>query len=333
MAARATIDIIGRTGFRYDFGCLDLAMGRRRSGATVEAAGERLDVTKLFDQLLMGAGNLFSYGGILPFRDWIPGYGNYKSAIRKLDAVIDAVIEERRREGVNPEDRDLISYCLRAMEEDETIMTDRQIRNELHTMLFAGSDTTANTLSWMFYSLASRPEMMERCIKEADDLIESGQELTPAVLNSSLPFLTACFKEALRMWPPVAILSRICTRDTVLEGSKSLIRKGTIVTPDVWSVHHNEKYWLKPMEFCPERWLPEGEAEFGEPQEIAFIPFGGGSRICIGKHFAIMEAQVIASQVLRKVKFEPVQGFEPKIALRVTTTSENGIKLKAVPRN
>mmetsp|Transcript_36049 Transcript_36049/g.85535 ORF Transcript_36049/g.85535 Transcript_36049/m.85535 type:complete len:527 (-) Transcript_36049:459-2039(-) len=73
MAARATIDIIGRTGFRYDFGCLDLAMGRRRSGATVEAAGERLDVAKLFDQLVFGVSRIFAFSYFFPRREWIPG--------------------------------------------------------------------------------------------------------------------------------------------------------------------------------------------------------------------------------------------------------------------
>uniref|UniRef100_A0A061S1E3 Leukotriene-B4 20-monooxygenase n=1 Tax=Tetraselmis sp. GSL018 TaxID=582737 RepID=A0A061S1E3_9CHLO len=333
MAARATIDIIGRTGFRYDFGCLDLAMGRRRSGATVEAAGERLDVAKLFDQLVFGVSRIFAFSYFFPRREWIPGFSEYRAAIRKLDAVINSVLEERRRVGVDPEDRDLISYCLRAMEEDSGIMNDKQIRNELHTLLFAGSDTTANTLSWTFHLLSHRPEMMARCLQEADALRDHDGELSPALLNERLPYLTACVKETLRMYPPAPMLSRVCTKDTVLEGTRTLVSKGSMVTLDIWSVHRNPKHWVRPDEYRPERWLAEGEAEFGPILQEAFIPFGGGSRICIGMYFAIMEAQVIAAQVLQKVKFEPVPGFEPDAVMRMTLSSKNGIRLRALPRS
>jgi len=143
------------------------------------------------------------------------------------------------------------------------------------------------------------------------------------------------------------------------------------------------QHWVRPDEYRPERWLAEGEAEFGPILQEAFIPFGGGSRICIGMYFAvrllgvgmhcadwrgpssrigcapcllncfaasndflplfcascpsamgqIMEAQVIAAQVLQKVKFEPVPGFEPDAVMRMTLSSKNGIRLRALPRS
>mmetsp|Transcript_36049 Transcript_36049/g.85537 ORF Transcript_36049/g.85537 Transcript_36049/m.85537 type:complete len:236 (-) Transcript_36049:320-1027(-) len=219
------------------------------------------------------------------------------------------------------------------MEEDSGIMNDKQIRNELHTLLFAGSDTTANTLSWTFHLLSHRPEMMARCLQEADALRDHDGELSPALLNERLPYLTACVKETLRMYPPAPMLSRVCTKDTVLEGTRTLVSKGSMVTLDIWSVHRNPKHWVRPDEYRPERWLAEGEAEFGPILQEAFIPFGGGSRICIGMYFAIMEAQVIAAQVLQKVKFEPVPGFEPDAVMRMTLSSKNGIRLRALPRS
>ena len=85
-------------------------------------------------------------------------------------------------------------------------------------------------------------------------------------------------------------------------------------------------------EFCPTRWLPEGEKEFGKPNDDALLAFGGGPRVCIGKYFAIMEGQVIASRVLRKARVETVPGFTPEVTLKVTLTSGNGIRLRAVPR-
>ena len=92
------------------------------------------------------------------------------------------------------------------------------------------------------------------------------------------------------------------------------------------------QFFVRPEEFCPARWLPEGEEEFGVPDESKLLAFGGGPRICIGKYFAIMEGQVIASRVLRKVRLEPVEGFEPELSFRVTMQSANGIRMRAIPR-
>mmetsp|Transcript_17741 Transcript_17741/g.49654 ORF Transcript_17741/g.49654 Transcript_17741/m.49654 type:complete len:244 (-) Transcript_17741:170-901(-) len=242
------------------------------------------------------------------------------------------MLESRRQQGIKPEDLDLISFCLRAMEEDPTLMDDRQIRSELHTMMFAGSDTTANTLGLMFLQLANRPALMERCIQEVDSLSAPVDTLPPGELSAQMPFLTAVFKETLRLWPPATMTMRILREDTVLPGSKSTLEEGDLAACNIWNVHRNPKYWTRSDEWLPQRWLPEGQAEFGPVPENAFIPFGGGSRICIGMHFALLEAQVIAVQVLRKARFEPVPGFEPHMISQVTLTSENGIKLRAVPR-
>mmetsp|Transcript_5958 Transcript_5958/g.15082 ORF Transcript_5958/g.15082 Transcript_5958/m.15082 type:complete len:529 (-) Transcript_5958:210-1796(-) len=330
MAMRATIDIIGLTGFRYDFGSLDMATGKRSTPVAVETPDSPLDVASLFDTICTGAGKLFAFG-FLP-RAITPGYKDFRWAIGKLDEVIDTVLAERQAKGVKPSDLDLISFCVRAMEEHPDIMDSKQIRNELHTMLFAGSDTTANTLSWMFNVLSRNPDMQDRCAAEVDALFESDPHMTPDVLNAKLPYLTACFKETLRLFPAVTMLARVAVKDTVLEGTNTLVDDGALCNMNIWSVQRSPKYWRKPLEFRPERWLPEGLQEFGPVPEDAFVPFGGGSRICIGKYFAIMEGQVLAAQVLKKAAFEPVPGFEPDVKSMMTLTSTNGIWLKAVPR-
>lgn len=331
MTMRATIDIIGKTGFRYDFGSLDLATGARSSPVTVTTKDGPLDVAALFDKICSGAGQLFAFG-FLP-KAITPGYKDYKDSIGQLNDVIDTVLAERKSQGVKPTDLDLISFCVRAMDEHPDIMDSQQIREELHTMLFAGSDTTANTLSWMFYVLAREPEMLARCTAEADALLASdAAPLSPDLLNAKLPYTTACFKETLRLYPPVVMLARVATRDTVLEGTNTAVDEGGMCNLNIWSVQRSPKYWKRPLEFSPERWLPEGLEEFGPVNEDAFVAFGGGSRVCIGKYFAIMEGQILASQVLRKVKFEPVPDFEPEIKSMMTLTSTNGIWLNALPR-
>jgi len=126
-----------------------------------------------------------------------------------------------------------------------------------------------------------------RCIQEVDSLSAPVDTLPPGELSAQMPFLTAVFKETLRLWPPATMTMRILREDTVLPGSKSTLEEGDLAACNIWNVHRNPKYWTRSDEWLPQRWLPEGQAEFGPVPENAFIPFGGGSRICIGMHFAV----------------------------------------------
>ncbi len=229
----------------------------------------------------------------VPFR--LP-QGKARAALGRLNDRIYGIIRERRASGG---DRgDLLSMLLLARDEETGMqMDDVAVRDEAMTLFLAGHETTALATGYSWYLLAQHPEYFERLRAEG------------------LPFALQIMKESLRLFPPAYAIARTAVRDTAIGGFP--IREGDLVFIAQWLLHRDPRYFEEPMRFDPDRFLPEREAQI---PRYAYLPFGGGRRICIGNHFALTEGQIILNTIAQRFRMEPASRrplrFEPLITLR-----------------
>lgn len=329
LCRRATLDVIGRTGFGYDFKAVEVAR--------MEAAGEKgqeqasdgaigesyVDVVRMLDAILTPAMWLISDFQVPD--SWLPGIEGYYRGIKLIDQVIDKMLQERRTGGLRDSDTDLLSFMLRAQQEGNAVMSDRQLRDELQTMILAGSDTTATTLAFALYELSRHPEVAEAAAKEVDAAL-GGMDPASApteVFQAKLPLIAGIANETLRLYPAAPESFRIVAEDVVVGGYA--LPEGTRVVPSMYAVHRNEEFWPRPDEWLPERWLPANAATMAPHADRAFVPFTVGPRSCIGRYFAVLELQVLATVLLQRFTFQAVPGFEAGTYQNFTLSSTSGI--------
>ena len=242
--------------------------------------------------------------------------GRFLAARRLLNKVIAEMVQNRRAQlaaGEQPPD-DLLTMLLEARDpESGEGMSDAQIRDEIITLLIAGHETVASALTWCWYLLAQHPEQLARLQEEVDGVLD-GRRPTIADL-AQLPLTRAIFDETLRLYPPAWIITRRAIAADKL-GDGEIPANGLIlISPYV--VHRHPGFWPEPEQFNPDRFLPG--AGDGRPR-FAYIPFGGGPRLCIGDQFALTEAQLIIAEVARRGRLALVPDqkvvMEPLVTLR-----------------
>jgi cytochrome P450 len=213
------------------------------------------------------------------------------AAIEKFNGLILRMIQERRAAGLSQPD--LLSKLLAARDEDDgATMSDQQVHDEMLTLFFAGHETTAVATSWALYLLGRHPDIYRKLMAEVDAL--GGRSITYADLPR-LPYTRCVFKEALRLYPPAVLIDRQTLSDVELGGY--LLPRGTIVFLSPFAIHRDPELWPDPETFDPERFTPEAEA--ARPR-VAYLPFGAGPRVCIGNHFALMEAQLVLARITQR---------------------------------
>jgi len=216
--------------------------------------------------------------------------------------VVLRLIESRRRGGAAA--NDLLDLLLAARDEQSgTGMSDKQLKDEVLTVLFAGHDTTAAALSWAWLLLAKHPDVQEALHDEAAALL-GGRTPTAADLPS-LPLATAVFEETLRLYPPAPGLARQALAADEFQGYP--IPAKAIVMPSQWVTHRHPAYWDEPDEFRPERFLP---GRVPKRPKFAYFPFGGGPRACIGNTFALIEGALILAALSQRFHFRPADDRE-----------------------
>lgn len=256
--------------------------------------------------------------------EWFPRPENirYRNAIRAMDDTIYSIIQQRRESGEDP--GDLLSMLMAARDEDDgSGMSDQQLRDEIATLMLAGHETTANTLSWTWMLLAQHPEAEAKLHAELEQVL-AGRSPTVEDMQK-LPYTNAVIKESMRVYPPVPLLGREATEDVVI--GDYLIPKNTVVIISQWVMHHSPKYFDQPEAFQPERWLEtsgEQPLEKRLPQGVYF-PFGDGPRICIGKGFALMEAVLLLATIAQKYQFDLELGHKIIPQSSITLRPEHGI--------
>jgi cytochrome P450 len=267
----------------------------------------------------------FYYGRFASLRflipTWLPTPGNRGLArsIRRLDEVVYGIIRERQ----TGEDRgDLLSLLLLARDENGVGMSERQVRDEVMTLLLAGHETTALALTWAFMLLDRNPAARERLEQELVPTL-ADPEATPEDI-AALPYARAVVNETLRLYPPAYVTGREAVRATAI--SDVPMPKRHIVLISIQATHRDPRFYPEPDAFRPERWLDGLEKRLPRG---AFIPFGMGSRKCIGASFAMMEATLLLATIASRRRFELDPGeipTHPSITLRPATAVRGQVR-------
>ncbi len=256
-----------------------------------------------------------------PFTPW----ARLQRAARKLDTLIYSEISRRRATGERG--LDILSLLLDGHDEDGNTLSDLQIRDEVMTLLFAGHDTTTSTVSFMFYELARHPHILARLLAEQDSQLADGRPTVSQLVSGELPELEMVFEETLRKYPPAWIGPRRSVEAFEFEGHTVPAR--AFVNYCSWASHHLPDVFPAPEEFRPERFAPEAAA--GLPKG-AYIPFGGGSRTCIGMRFGQLEVRAIAALILSRCTLALPPGFTLRIRQMPTISPKDGLPVVVCPR-
>ncbi|MGW3241339.1 cytochrome P450 [Streptomyces sp. NPDC001070] len=224
-------------------------------------------------------------------RHWpTPGNRRAAAATAEVYAVCEAIIERRRGEG--GDGRDLLSLLAAARDEDGRPLAPAEIRDQVLIFLLAGHETTATSLAFALHLLARHPEPQARAREEVDRVL--GDRTPQAADLDALPFLTAVLKEAMRLYPAAPVIGRQSVAATGIGGRVVPAGADVIVVP--WAIHRHPGHWPEPERFDPGRFTPEAEAA---RHRYAWLPFGGGPRACIGKHFSLLESVLALAVLLR----------------------------------
>ncbi len=253
-----------------------------------------------------------------------PASRRYAQAIQALDEIIYDLIAQRRAQGDATTSDDLLSMLLHAQDEDGTGMNDAQLRDEVITMFIAGHETTALTLTWAFYLLATHPEKAKILHEELDHVL-CGR--APALADlPALKYADAVVKEAMRLYPPAWMVDgRVAVQETVLGGFR--IPKGAIMGISQWLTHRDPRFYQEPTAFQPERWL---DGSLKDLPKYAYFPFGGGQRQCIGNSFAAIEAVLVLATLAQKFGVVKAWEGEPHLDAAITLRPRGGLNLRLV---
>jgi len=264
---------------------------------------------------------------LMPVPDWVPTPRNLKEnhAMETLDKFMMDIIKERQQ--ANVDKGDVLSALIDTVDTEGEKLTDKQIRDELLTLFVAGHETTAGLLAWCFYLLTEHQEIQDKLATEAITTL-NGEMPTLETLGT-LKYTEQVLLETLRLYPPVWMLpTRSPIEDITIGGH--VIPKGSMVFISPWVIHHDPRFFDDPQTFDPDR-FSEGYKK--RIPSFAFFPFSGGSRVCIGQHLAMMEAQIILSTVIQnfKLELEPDQEIIPQPL--VTVALKNGLKIRVHKRS
>ena len=253
---------------------------------------------------------------------WLPRVGRIMggSALRYFEDMVAGLIAARRarlKDGEAPDD--ITSALIRAQDpETGAGLSDREVAANILTFILAGHETTARTLGWTLHLLSHSPAAAEAVAAEADAL-----DLADPDWMDKAPWTRAVLEEAMRLFPPAPLLTREARGSDEVCGVE--VRPGTQVLISPWVLHRHERLWDDPSAFRPERFLPGARDRI---DRYAYIPFGAGPRICIGAAFALQEAMIVLSAIMRRLTVRPGDLEEPRPSQRITLRAEKGIRLR-----
>ncbi len=250
----------------------------------------------------------------------LPGmpYHRFLKYKAKMDAMVYGLIAERRARG--SDSGDILSMLLAARDDDGTVMTDTQVRDEVLTFLAAGHETTANALGWTFMLLAQHPAVRQRLADEIAAVL--GDRLPTSADLAQLTYLECVIKESMRLYPPAWAGTRIAQEDVEVRGYH--LPKGTIVGFSQYLTHRMPEIFADPERFLPGRFDPERGEQY---PPYAYIPFGAGPRSCIGSGFALMELKTIVPIILQRFTPNLVPGQRIEIEPLVTLRAKRNIRM------
>jgi cytochrome P450 len=252
----------------------------------------------------------------------LPSNARFDRAVGRLDGIVHRLIAERRADG---RDRgDLLSMLLLAQDEegDGGGMSDRQLRDEVVTLLLAGHETTSNALTWTWYLLSQNPGVEARWREEMRTVLDGRP---PAFEDlPALKYTEMVLAESMRLFPPAWGIGRRALRDVTVGGFE--IAAGAILALSPYVVHRDERFWPDPLRFDPERFAPEARA--ARPR-FAYFPFGAGARSCIGEPFAWMEGILLLATIGQRFRLRLVPGHRVEPKALMTLRPRYGMRMVA----
>lgn len=242
-----------------------------------------------------------------------------------LDEIVYGEISRRRVED-DIGGRDIMSLLLAARGENGEAFTDKEVRDQVMTLMFAGHDTSTSTLTFMMHELARHPDVAERLREEADRVL-GGEPPSVEQLEREMPYLDMVLDEVLRLYPPAWIGPRRAVRDFEFGGYS--VPRGAYVSYCSWASHRLPEVFPDPEAFIPERFTRERKAALPRG---AYVPFGGGQRICIGKRFGQTEVKLVATLLLQSLRLDALPGRTVTVRQMPTLSPKGGLKMRVLPR-
>jgi cytochrome P450 len=280
-----------------------------------EAAAE---IGKAFDDAIVEIAVRFRRPVKIP--RWLPLPSNrrYARAVARLDRLVYDMLEQKHNG--NGGGDDLLTMLTEARDEDGTAMDAKQIRDEAVTIFLAGHETTAITLSWTFHLLAQNPEVEQRLVRELHDVV--GDRPPEMADLPRLPLLANVVNESMRLFPPAYAIGREAIEDCEIGGYPVPAKTTIFLSP--WVSHRDARWFEDPLAFKPERW----ESDFAKKlPRFAYVPFGGGPRVCIGNSFALMEAALILASVVRRYQLTQPGGVKIEPFASITLRPSGGMPM------
>ena len=286
---KLTLDIVTRSLFGYEIGPQAEAVG--------EAVNTLIEIAK-------------------------PSRRRFQETLGELNEVVFAIIDQRRQQP-NETQQDLLDMLLLARyEETGEGMSDQLVRDEVMSLFIAGHETTASTLSWLWYLLAQHPDVVAKIEVELEQVLH-GRSPTPADFPH-LIYTNQVIKESMRLYPSAWSISRRALSDDTIDGHHIPARAIVALSP--YTLHRHATYWPNPQRFDPDRFTPEQE---NGRHRYAYIPFGGGARKCIGDQFALMESIIILPMILQQFRLRLIPDHSVEEHALVTLRPKTGILMTA----
>jgi cytochrome P450 len=257
------------------------------------------------------------------------GPGSPWSKMVRSRAVLDEIVYgeiARRRADPDEGRRDILSLLLGVRDEAGEGFSAKEVRDQVMTLMFAGHDTSTSTLTFMMHELARHPDVVAKLCEEQDRVLGGA---TPDIdaLEREMPYLDMVLDEVLRLYPPAWIGPRRAVRD--FEFNDHSVRHGAYVNYCSWASHRIPEVFPDPEAFIPERFTRERKAALPRG---AYVPFGGGRRICIGKRFGQTEVKLVATMLLQRLRLDAMPGRVMTVRQMPTLSPRGGLQMRVLPR-
>ena len=300
-----TAEIISRAMFDYPLGLVK-AKQIVEGFADFQASVEQFDLSAFFG-----------------WPEWLPNIPQWRRVsrhARKIHTIVEDMIRMGEAGAANKDT--LLSHLLAAQDDPDPVrqMDKEQIRNEAVVILMAGHETTANSLAWAIYLVSQYPEVEARLLEEVNRVLNG----KPAQYEDlqQLVYTRAVFEEAMRLYPPVPVLSREAENEDHIRDRH--IPAGSIMLAIPWLLHRHKALWDKPHHFIPERFTPEWPER---KEKYAYIPFSAGPRFCLGAAFGLMEATICLATLMQHFSFKVPAHVTPGYECRLTLRPKDGLPM------
>lgn len=256
---------------------------------------------------------------------WAPTPSNlrFRRALSQLDAIVFRILEDRRHSGKRGDD--VLSMLLAVRDEDDRAISDRQIRDQVMTLLVAGHESTALTLTWTFYLISRYPLIERRLHRELEEVL-AGRPPGFRDLHR-LPYLRQVVQESMRLYPAFWVFTRTPVADDVLGGYR--VPAGSVILLSCFVTHRDARFWDHPEGVDPDRFSPERSAQ---RPELAYFPFGGGPRNCIGQRLAELETSVLLATLAQRYSLRLVPGRPVVPQATLSLRPRGGLPMSLHPR-